>query len=852
MPPQVNKPLPAYPSAASPVTLEPRVDQKYANRAVNMSTLLKSGPSPVTPQTNGIHPRGPRARPFGSPVYDNNKASLVFPESSSLLARNDEFALAPATNRTSRFYRDPHDSPIEPSFMNHRDSSIGKAVEMTKPSMCSPPATLSTPQRYSAEKRQSHIPRMISPSSSIGDNVLAPRLMQARRTSSVETVIPRSSSRNSNQGQNLMLNNSDISPGNSRPHSPSPGSFSQPLLGNTNLQTRIPSLAKRSSSSLSLRPPSMASRLPITNSKRATVIDVKPRSPPEPAAWQTSQHEAHAPLKLPTPTSTPRDGARNASLRRSVQTGPYLHADLLNNSSEESLEAEKSPLFRKAPPSRSPFTPPLQTIKSEGMLPNLVGDDCKGARDSMDVTRDDLSPKVGPSQEIEDTSKEHGGGAFPEFNGGTHAHIPAFATDMATSSLASNTSDERLDLRTSLIEKAVLAATYVTRADGMITEQNIESVIEEQQIGLQPSGSLSKWSTSSRSDGSPPGGPRIMRRASDTIKRVRTPIGFHQETLYESPKSASPRSVRPRKAGLKTTRDRSGSPFPLQGPSPRSKKQTPDGSPKKSNTTVSLAMSDDVAQAESLGLSVNETSASEALDEIDRGRARNGDSTPKVVSLPREQSRSRLVLHKLNRIFSGNRSRKAAAPPVPPIPQVLKHKRSRNNLREKSIAPRKSNRNLNAMTPQPKASSPHLIRKSPPAKSQSPLPMAPRRAPLKKPMVTALPHQRSTSMTTHPSVPPLEPSFPLRSLSIDNSRALTSRLIQIAQSEPSPSQRERLFHFASILTDAVVQAREAEISAETAAAAARSAAISHQMTVTAVEMIGKLVGGLGVGVGSAK
>jgi hypothetical protein len=106
-------------------------------------------------------------------------------------------------------------------------------------------------------------------------------------------------------------------------------------------------------------------------------------------------------------------------------------------------------------------------------------------------------------------------------------------------------------------------------------------------------------------------------------------------------------------------------------------------------------------------------------------------------------------------------------------------------------------------------------------------------------------------MTTHPSLPPNQPNFPLPNLSIDNSRALTTRLIQIAQSEQSPSQRERLFHFASILTDAVVQAREAEISAETAAAAARSAAISHQMTVTAVEMIGKLIGGLGLPVGQS-
>jgi hypothetical protein len=589
----------------------------------------------------------------------------------------------------------------------------------------------------------------------------------------------------------------------------------------------------------------MASRLPITNSKRATIVDVKPPSPPEPAVWQSLQHEVLAGLKISTPPSAGRDGARNALLRRSLQTEPFLHSDLLKNSSEESLEAEQSPLFRKAPPSRSPFTAPLQTIKSENVLPCFSDDGGKRARDSMDVTDHAISSSKNDAvDEIKDTSNEHDGHASRKMDDDTQVHALPAPTNTTTVSFASNTSDERPDPRTSPIEKAAVAATYIKRGEEVMTDQNTTNV-EDQQSGLQASGSLSKWSTSSRSDGSPPGGSRIMRRVSGTIKRVRTPMGFHQEAQHESPKGASPRSMRTRKAGLKATRDRPRSPFPLQGASPRSKKEVQRDSPATGDIVNLPASSDNVAPSVGLGLSVNEPAASQALNESNRGRARDEDSTARVGSLPREHSRSRLVLSKINHIFSGGRGKKATTPPVPTIPPHLKRQKTRDSLRDKTIAPRKSTRTLNAPTPQPQPTtpSPRLVRKPLPPKSSSPS----LRAPLtKNPSLTALP-PRTSSMTTHPSFPPSEPSFPLPHLSIDNSRALTSRLIQIAQSEPSPAQRERLFHFASILTDAVIQAREAEISAETAAAAARSAAISHQMTVTAVEMIGKLVGGLGLG-----
>jgi hypothetical protein len=417
------------------------------------------------------------------------------------------------------------------------------------------------------------------------------------------------------------------------------------------------------------------------------------------------------------------------------------------------------------------------------------------------------------------------------------------ANEATTLSFASTASDGQIDPRSSLIEKAAVAATYVKHGDVFTAEQESVANGSDTQSDLKPATSISKWSTSTRSEVSPPGGSRIMRRVSGTIKRVRTPMGLHQEAQNESPKVQSPRTLRPRKASLNATRDRSRSPFPLHGGSPRSKRQSDD------QTLVKDSSMNRISELNGSAMKIGEKSTSvdpvpaKVSNPTKRGRLAKESSAPQTGLPPREHSRSRMVLNKINHLFSGKRSKKAVASPAPPIPPLLKRKPSRDTLREKSLPPKSSTHNLNPSTPLSTTSTPRPARPSQGNNTTSPSPFTPRRIPPIKPNATTTP-PRPSPYTSGPSSL-TQPLNALRTPAPDRHRALTARLVQIARNEPSPSRRERLFHFAAILTDAVIQAREAEISAETAAAAARSAAISHQMTVTAVEMIGRLVGSLG-------
>lgn len=71
-------------------------------------------------------------------------------------------------------------------------------------------------------------------------------------------------------------------------------------------------------------------------------------------------------------------------------------------------------------------------------------------------------------------------------------------------------------------------------------------------------------------------------------------------------------------------------------------------------------------------------------------------------------------------------------------------------------------------------------------------------------------------------------------------QALSESLVSKAQRETDPTKKHRLLSFAKVLTDSIISAREAHISAETAQAAARSAQLSYDMTMKSVEMLQRL------------
>lgn len=84
------------------------------------------------------------------------------------------------------------------------------------------------------------------------------------------------------------------------------------------------------------------------------------------------------------------------------------------------------------------------------------------------------------------------------------------------------------------------------------------------------------------------------------------------------------------------------------------------------------------------------------------------------------------------------------------------------------------------------------------------------------------------------------------SVALDDStvRDMSISLIEKAQKEANPLRKERLLSFAKVLNDSLISAREAQISAETAKQAARSAQLAYEMTEKSMTMLQRLAAGL--------
>lgn len=180
---------------------------------------------------------------------------------------------------------------------------------------------------------------------------------------------------------------------------------------------------------------------------------------------------------------------------------------------------------------------------------------------------------------------------------------------------------------------------------------------------------------------------------------------------------------------------------------------------------------------------------------------------------PRARSRSRFVFDKINNIFSAKREKKSitAAPRAPISGAVVVEP----NL---EVTPNGS--------PILKTSKEHSLAKMPTiSPCASTLPVLPRTS------------RRTTSSLIDDSTD---------SVALDDStvRDMSISLIEKAQKEANPLRKERLLSFAKVLNDSLISAREAQISAETAKQAARSAQLAYEMTEKSMTMLQRLAAGL--------
>ncbi|KAF2766150.1 hypothetical protein EJ03DRAFT_354176 [Teratosphaeria nubilosa] len=198
-----------------------------------------------------------------------------------------------------------------------------------------------------------------------------------------------------------------------------------------------------------------------------------------------------------------------------------------------------------------------------------------------------------------------------------------------------------------------------------------------------------------------------------------------------------------------------------------------------------------------------------------------GTALPKT---PREQSKGRNMLSKINSMFSAKRDKKNGR-----------------------TAPMLSVVNDHEIEERPPRSASRVVMKD----YERDVVDAPRRSPFLTPSKSSLIPKMPTNSPSGqrdartPSVSPTQEMLADSPLPSGNAtHDLCASLIRKAKAEPQPARKERLLTFAKVLNDSLISAREAQISAETAQHAAKSAQMAYEMTAKSVAMLQRLAIGL--------
>ncbi|USW53751.1 hypothetical protein Slin15195_G070700 [Septoria linicola] len=193
-------------------------------------------------------------------------------------------------------------------------------------------------------------------------------------------------------------------------------------------------------------------------------------------------------------------------------------------------------------------------------------------------------------------------------------------------------------------------------------------------------------------------------------------------------------------------------------------------------------------------------------------RTSRTECTGKLTTEPRSRSKSRTVLAKINGFFSHKRDKKSQQIPIPALPSA-----------ELKKAPSMATIDVEIDNSEP-------FRRTP----TPPVPAVPTNIPSQPEL------PRSPSRATNVSELSLSSIYEGTSSVV----TLAEKLINKAKLAGSSRQKARLFGFAKVLNEVVLNAKEARISAETARQAAIEAEMSYQMTKKGLDMMEKLASSL--------
>ncbi|KAK3705108.1 hypothetical protein LTR37_013475 [Vermiconidia calcicola] len=668
----------------------------------------------------------------------------------------------------------------------------------------------------------------------------------------------------------------------SRTHSPSPASFSRPRPG---------SVSSMSAGSKTTR---TASRIPIPDSKKATMVDVKREQYSESPLARTSGTPTFGSRRLASPdalkilengkmrrqmqhtvthetlaglhcgraattnsdaitadtpslshslTSSPEASSAPTSSENQPHSKPSRNAERATSSNvstrlqttPEQNGAEPLHTFRyndnvnynmlggemlapnRAPPSTSPFTVPLQTIPSEAVLSVALADLNEEANDQWVQALSRLEGKGSPPKtDVDHQILLQMFGHLKRGHDKSNHNSTAFYQNAAAA-------EKFLAMRESNASCAKTSNLETAAGPSGDDTHGADRELDEMVPTAKKQTMISRWSNSTPSDKvSPPSQglcPELQNsESSEATSQTRRRSSSKELVSIGYPSRIPGRMSTTDVGGTEDAATVAG--IPSRRSSPTLSKRRP-GSVRAAReglqaTTASFARTTASAESRKTAKPPTPGTRTFSIPEpaqrgrvVSAGKSRTRSDALTSIKTPRSRSKSRLMLDKINGLFSGKREKRVSI--APPIPRI-----------------EEGNVDLDAAKTSTKRSptlKPARVTQLPKMPSLSPASQQALRSDSSATM-----HTDDTTLVDRISVQ-------------DESQCvqvLSEHLVGKARHETNPSRKARLLTFAKVLSDSLISVREAAISAETAQIAAQNARMHYEMSVKSLAMVQRL------------
>ncbi|EME83284.1 uncharacterized protein MYCFIDRAFT_81830 [Pseudocercospora fijiensis CIRAD86] len=913
--PVTEKPLPSRPIASVASDLSPSKDSRTLIDAVEKPLQMSQEGSArdwpaLTPRS--VSAPEPK-RPSFSRDLKSTPSAIPRRISTKSIARTSADAVKMLDKRMARNSNasvlTQHSS--DPSFVSAEEPNLTdhttERASMSLPSLVHTPQHVAPAPQLSTPAQTTQYPARMQ---SLGHRLGNGNLTQPKRASGAE--MPRRLS--GIAGPNTPM-------AQPRGHSPSPASFSRPRPGSGAYAAPLPSLPKDTppSTAEKVLHQRTASRIPIPDSKKATLVDIRTLPPPPNSEGSPSfgarrlvSPGALAILDQGTKRRLQRANTNGSTASTESSSTRILNLDHVNEKQQRSRSKSSSPgdtfgpsssdeeevvtpvmepfrlrngaslksdratdmedqfnltpdelrfrSLRRAPPSKSPFTGPLQTIHSQATLamPHAEDSPTKNACISHSNQFSNLARR------LHHLKSSHGSDNYKDDDtepvnqqGSQHLLRQLLEETQCQDQICQNSGMPGLDKET---KNHLTQTLCLLEGHGSPTQDNFDHGKLEQMFGQLVPG-INRASKTNTLLNDATAATRFLEGDSrDSVVENPSPDhvngiahggsgGFNDDaTVAELPANDACQTPAvskwsdstPSAQGNSTDLNRKepqcsiGYPSATHAPGVRSPAHLTHGrqrnsgfSSRNSSPTLghskrgpeSILAKGSVQRGHKAGERAGfaRMTASAASKKIPRAAG----SRPNIAQPPRSRSKSRTVLDKINGFFSHKRDKKTedgseAPPPLPPL--------DFGNLSTRTTA--------------------HID------ESNSPFPQLHRMNRTTSPPLTSVPEtstcppsqdHRSFSRASDKSMASI---LPLDGDCDGTVLTLTDKLVTKAKQEKSVTRKQRLTNFAHILNDALIHVREAKISAETARQMADQAELSYLKTQKGVDMLSRLASSL--------